>query len=117
MMARLPRTKSSIAALLILVFALILPAAPANAEEILFLYRGPESISARPEIPSLPARRKFPIRLDDKGDLLIQCGCARFVVAYNDPLDQLKPVEQQRTPQRPETVAINGISVTASISF
>jgi len=117
MKARLPRTTSSIAAALILVFALILPAAPANAEETLFLYRSTESISTRPDSPSFPTRRKLPIRLDDKGDLLIQCGCARFVVAYNDPLDQLKPGEQQRTPQRPETVAINGISVTASISF
>jgi len=117
MKARPPRTKSSFVAILILVFALILPAAPASAEETLLLYRSAESVSARPDIPSLPARRKLPIRLDDKGDLLIQCGCARFVVAYNDPLDQLKPGEQQRAPQRPETVAINGISVTASISF
>ena len=117
MKARHPRTKSRTAALLILALSLVSLSAPANAEQMLFLYRSAEPVSASPGNAHPPARRKLPIRLDEKGDLLIQCGCARLIVAYNDPLDQLKPGEQQRTPQRMETGAINGISVTASISF
>jgi hypothetical protein len=57
------------------------------------------------------------LKVDEKGDLLIQYGGARFTVAYNDPTDQLKPTEQQQYPKRDRTAAINGISLTASMSF
>ncbi len=48
---------------------------------------------------------------------MIQRGYARLVVAYNLPADQFKPEEQQRIPQRDVIAAINGISLTASLSF
>ena len=57
------------------------------------------------------------LKLDENGDLLIQCGNARFTVAYNEPADQFKPSEQQQNPQRAHTATINGISLTASLTF
>lgn len=117
MKARHPRTIKSIAAISILASVLVsLSTAPASAEAVVH-FRNIEQISPSPDDISIAARQKFRIKLDEKGDLLIQCGCARLVVAYNLPTDQFKPGEQQRSPQRDEFSAINGISLTASLSF
>ncbi len=117
MKARYSRTIKSIAAISILVSALIpLSAAPASAEKVM-RFSNPQQISTNPDDYSAQDRLKFRIRLDEKGDLMIQCGCARLVVAYNSPTDLLKPGEQLRAPQRDEPSTINGISFTASLSF
>ncbi|MBC7963300.1 MAG: hypothetical protein H7Y05_10190 [Steroidobacteraceae bacterium] len=117
MKARHPRTTSSIAAIPILVSVLIsLLATPVWAETELFL-RSAVPLSASSSGNALPALQKLRMKLDEKGDFLIQCGCARFIVAYNSPADQFKPAEQQRKPQREENSAINGFSVVASVSF
>lgn len=116
MKARYPRTASRIATISSLALALTaLCTAPVSAEA-LSLFRGPELLSAAPN-NTLPPQQDFRMKFDDKGDLLIQCGCARITVAYNSPSDQLRPIERQRNPQRDESAAINGISVVASISF
>ena len=117
MKARYPRTIIIIAAISILASALIsMPATPASAEALV-LFRSPEKIAASLDGNPANDRQRFRIKLDEKGDFLIQCGCARLVFAYNSPADQFKPEEQQRIPQRDVLAAINGISLTASLSF
>ncbi len=83
----------------------------------MIVFRNPDQAPAIQHFKPTPAQQKLQLKLDDKGDLLIKCGCARFVVAYNSPTDQLKPGEQQGYYQREEVAAINGISLTASVSF
>ena len=57
------------------------------------------------------------MKLDEKGKIMIQCGSARFNVAYNEPTDRFKPSEKQQNLQREHTAIINGISLTASLYF
>jgi hypothetical protein len=111
------RTIISIAAISILASALVsMPATPASAEALV-LFRSPEKIAASPDDNPANNRQRFRIKLDEKGDFMIQRGYARLVVAYNSPADQFKPEEQQRIPQRDVIAAINGISLTATLSF
>jgi hypothetical protein len=96
--------------------AFIVTSVHAAQAEALFLFRSPLAT-----IPAWggDARIIQPkiLQLDEKGDLLIKCGCARFSLAYNDPADRFKPSEQQYNPQRGQYANINGISLTASLTF
>lgn len=119
MKVRHPRTILSIAAISILASALVsLSATPASAEALV-LFRSPEKIATSQAFNPAYDRHRFRIKLDEKGDFMIQRGYARLVLAYNSPADQFKPEEQQRIPQRDvlAAAAINGISLTASLSF
>lgn len=117
MNTRLPKNlKKYAAAFPLLISALIVTSVQSAQSESLILFRSPEA--------AIPARggdlriiQQKILKLDEKGDLLVQCGCARFTVAYNAPADQFKPSEQQQNPSRERTAAINGISLTASLSF
>jgi hypothetical protein len=101
---------------LLLISAFIITPVPAAQAEALFLFRSPESAPpARGDDARIVQQRL--LKLDEKGDLLIQCGCARFTVAYNDPADRFKPSHQQQHPHQEQPSGINGISLTASLSF
>lgn len=112
----LKNLKKYAAASPLLISAFILTSVQTAHSEALFLFR---SLTA--EVPargdSVRSMQQNILRLDEKGDLLIQCGCARFTVAYNDPADLLKPSDQPQSPQRERSNTINGISLTASLSF
>jgi hypothetical protein len=104
------------AALTLLISAFIVTSAQAAQPEALFLFRSP--LAAIPAWGG-DARIIQPkiLLLDGKGDLLIQCGCARFILAYNEPADQFKPSEKQQIQQSERSATINGFSLTASLSF
>jgi len=79
------------------------------------LFRSPAATAQASTPP--PNQQKALLKVDEKGDLLIQCGCTRFTFAYNAPVDQLKPSDQPSYPPRELTPNINGISLTASLAF
>ena len=117
MNARLLNNLKYAAACPILISAFIVTSVQAAQAEAIFLFRAhAATVPARGD-GSRAFRKDFPLKLDEKGDLLIQCGGARFTVAYNSPLDQFTPSEQQQSPQREHSSIINGISLTASLTF
>ena len=105
--------RTAVSSILTTVFSVVTIQA-AQAEAI-FLFRSPGTSAPAPG--TAPRIKQKILKLDEKGDLLIQCGCARFIVAYNEPADRLKASEQQQNPQREYNSNINGISLTASLSF
>lgn len=116
MNARLLRNLKYAAVYPILMSTFVVMPVQAAQSESLFLPRPPEAtIPAAGNSPRNIQQKK--LKLDEKGDLLIQCGYARFTVAYNEPADQFKPSEQQQFQQREHNAIINGISLTASLSF
>jgi hypothetical protein len=117
MNSRLLKNLMYSAAYPILMSAFVVTTVQAAQVEALFLPRPPEAtIPAHGGTPRT-IQRNIPLKLGEKGSLLIQCGCARFTVAYNEPADQFKPSEQQQFQQRERSSNINGISLTASLSF
>jgi len=112
----LKNLKKYAAACPLLISAFIVTSVQAAQSEELFLFRSPEAATPARGGDARFLQQKI-LKLDEKGDLLIQCGCARFTVAYNDPADQFKPSEQPQYPQRERIATINGISLTASLSF
>jgi hypothetical protein len=117
MNARLLNNLKYAAAYSILISSFIAATVQAEQTDALFLSRPlPATIPAPGGTPRT-FQRNTPLKLDQKGDLLIQCGFARFSVAYNEPADQLKPSELQQFKQREHNSIINGISLTASLSF
>ena len=92
------------------------PLTSAYAEE-LSLFRSPESgvHGSGNLLPTI--KQQNHLRVDKKGDLLIQYGKAHFTVAYNEPADQFKPSGQQYNPQRGQNAVIIGISLTATLAF
>jgi hypothetical protein len=118
MKARLLKNLKFAAACPILISAFIVTSVQAVQAEALFLFRSPDASVPAPGGTPRAFQQNIPLKLDEKGDLLIQCGCARFTVAYNSPAGQFKPPEQQYVPQRGDTTSIfNGISLTASLLF
>ena len=117
MKARLPEYLKRTATHSILIAALVVISVPAARCEAVFLFR--DAGSATAEFGGIPpvTPLKTLLKLDEKGDLLIQCGNARFTLAYSQPLDQFKPSEQHQNPLREQAAAINGISLTASLTF
>ena len=99
-----------------LMSAFVITPVQAAQFEALFLSRPPGATIPVPGVIPRNIQQKN-LKLDEKGDLLIQCGYARFTVAYNEPADQFKPSEQQQFQQRERNAIINGISLTASLSF
>ena len=118
MKTRLPKTlkKCSAACTLLISAFIVTSVEAAQPEELFFLFRSP--LAAIPAWGG-DARIIQPkiLQLDGKGDLLIQCGCARFILAYNEPADWFKPSEKQQIQQSERSAAINGFSLTASLSF
>ena len=100
----------------LLISAFITTSVQAAQPEALFMFRSPTAAipawggDARIIQPTI-------LKLDGKGDILIQCGCARFLLAYNEPADRLKPSEQQQIQRRERSATINGVSLTASLYF
>jgi hypothetical protein len=117
MKARLLKNLKFAAACPILISAFIVTSVQAVQAEALFLFRSPDASVPAPGGTPRAFQQNIPLKLDEKGDLLIQCGCARFTVAYNEPADRFKPSDQQQNPQRERSSGINGISLTASLSF
>ena len=116
MNTRLLKNLKYAAALPILISTFIVTSVQAAQAETLLLFLSPEitvPVAAAP--PQIIKQKK--LKLDEKGDLNIQFGSARFIVAYNEPLDQFKPSEQQQNPQREHSSSINGISLTARLYF
>lgn len=113
----LKNLKKYAAAYPLLISAFIVAYVPATQAEALFLFRSPDATVPPPVGSPRTNTKNIPLKLDENGDLLIQCGSARFIVAYNAPADQFKPSEQSQYPQRERAAAINGISLTASLSF
>ena len=101
----------------ILASAFIVTSVQAAHAETLLLVLSPTVIVQTLPVSSSRILQQKKLKLDEKGDLLIQYGNARFTVAYNEPVDQFKPSEQHQYPQRERTAAINGISLTASLTF
>jgi hypothetical protein len=117
MSARLLKNLKYAAAYSILVSVFIVTPVQAAQTDALFLFRSPgAAIPAHGGTPRT-VKLNIPLKLDEKGDLLVQCGCARFTVAYNEPADQFKPSGQQQFQQRERSSNINGISLSASLSF
>jgi len=112
----LKNLKKYAAACPLIISAFIVTSTQAAQSEALFLFRSP--VAAIPAWGG-DARIIQPkiLKLDGKSDFLIQCGCARFLVAYNEPADRFKPSEQQQFQQRERSATINGISLTANLSF
>jgi len=108
--------KYSAACTLLISAIIVTSVQAAQPEELFFLFRSP--LAAIPAWGG-DARIIQPkiLQLDEKGDLLIQCGCARFILAYNEPADQFKPSEKQQIQQSEHSATINGFSLTASLSF
>ncbi|HIJ96266.1 MAG TPA: hypothetical protein HPP94_11135 [Desulfuromonadales bacterium] len=103
--------------LLLMALLLSISATAVQAEPVM-LFSRVIAEAAAPAIPASRSRQRSPrVKLDEKGDLLVQFAGARFTVAYNSPVDPLKPSEPPRTPQREENVPINGISLVASLPF
>jgi hypothetical protein len=117
MNARLLNNLKYAAAYSILISSFIATSVQAEQAEALFLFRSPAATIPAPVGTPRTIQRNIPLKLDQKGDLLIKCGSARFSVAYNEPADQLKPSEKQQFKQREHNAIINGISLTASLSF
>lgn len=117
MSARLLKNLKYSAAYSILIYMFIVTSAAAVQAEALYLPRSTEATVPVPANSLRTIQQKMLLKLDEKGDLLIQCGCARFVVAYNTPADQFKASEQQYNPQNERSATINGFSLTASLSF
>ena len=116
MKSRMLKYLKYIAACPILIVAFFTTSVQKVQAETIFLFQSPEVTTPSPAGISRSIQQKI-LKLDNNGDLLIQCGKARFTLAYNDPADQLKPSDQQYNPQRERTATINGISLTASIYF
>jgi hypothetical protein len=116
MNVRLLKNLKYAAAYPILISVLIVTSVQATQAEALFLFRSPGATVPSPGGSPRIFQQKI-LKIDEKGDLLIQCGSARFTVAYNEPTDRFKPSEQQQNPQRERTAIINGISLTASLYF
>ena len=117
MNARLPMNLKKFAAVCpLLISAFIVTPVQAAPSETLFLFRSPDAVTATRGSVTRNNQQGL-LKLDEKGDLLIKYGGARFTVAYNDPADLLKPSDQPQYPQRERTATINGISLTASLSF
>ncbi|MBK5274513.1 MAG: hypothetical protein JJE30_05620 [Desulfuromonadales bacterium] len=117
MNAWLLKKLKSFAAFTLLISGFIVTSALAAQAEALILFLSPESTFPSPVGSPRPIQQKNLLKIDEKGDLLIQYGSARFTVAYNEPADQLKPSEKQQNPQREHAASINGISLTARLSF
>lgn len=113
----LKNLKKYAAAYPLLISAFMLAYVPAAQAEAIFLFRSPDATVPFPGDSPRTSKKNIPLKLDEKGDLLIQYGSARFIVAYNAPADQFKPWEQQQNPARERTASINGISLTARMSF
>ena len=117
MNARLLKNLKYAAACHILISAFIATSIQAAQAEELFLFRSPGATIPPSGDAPRTIQQKNPLKPDKKGGLLIQCGSARFTVAYNAPLDQFDPSEQQQNSKREHNATINGISLTASLSF
>jgi hypothetical protein len=117
MNAPLLKTLKQTAAFALLISAFIVSSVPAARAEALFLFRSPDAAAPGHGATPRAIQQKTLLKLDEKGDLLIQCGCARFTVAYNAPADKFKPSEPQQYLQREHGTAFSGISLTASLSF
>lgn len=117
MKVRLPVYLKRTATHSMFIAALVVISVSAARCEALFLFR--DAGSATAEFGGIPpvTPLKTLLKLDEKRDLLIQCGKARFTLAYSQPLDQFKPLEQHLNPKREQAAAINGISLTASLNF
>jgi hypothetical protein len=116
MNARLLKNLKYAAAFPILISAFIITSVQAAQAETLFLFRSPGATLPAPGDISRIIQQKI-MKRDEKGNLMIQCGSARFTVAYNETADRFKPSGQQQYQQREHTAIINGISLTASLSF
>ena len=108
--------KKYAAASTLLISAFMPTSVQAAQSEALFLFRSPAASIPAPGGDARIIQQKI-LKLGEKGGLLIQCGGARFTVAYNEPSDQFKPSEQQQFLQRERRAAINGISLPARLSF
>jgi hypothetical protein len=117
MNARLLKNLKHTAAYALLISVFTVASVPVAQAEMIFLFRSADATVQPPGESPRTIKKSTPLKLDDNGDLLIQYGNTRFIVAYNAPTDQFKPSEQQQNPTRERSAAINGISLTASLSF
>jgi hypothetical protein len=116
MNARLLKNLKYAAAFPVFMSAFVVTPVLAAQIEALLLSRPPASTIPASGGTPRTIQRKF-LKFDEKGDLLIRCGCARITAAYTEPADQFKPSGQQQFRQREHNTIINGISLTASLSF
>ncbi len=117
MLTRLVKCLLQSAPLLLLTTALFHPAS-AFGEEQLEFFRTPDNITPPSDMMFRTPRLNALVSLNQNGDLLIQYGRTSLVLAYSPPVDRFKPSEQPSAIQREQQVAaINGISITASLTF
>lgn len=117
MLTRLVKCLLHSAPLFLLTTALIQPVS-AFGEEQLEFFRTPDNLPAPPDLMFRSPRLNATVSLNQNGDLLIQYGRTSFVLAYSPPVDRFKPSEQPAGIQREQQAnAINGISLTASLTF
>jgi len=112
MNARLPRTLTYAVVISIFLNAFIAASGMAAEPEAFYLFRDQTHASGNHLVD-----HENVLGFDEKGDLLIQLGNTRITVAYNAPKELFRPSEQQYNPQCGSPAIINGISLTASISF
>ncbi len=101
----------------LIISAILIAAVPIVQAETLLLFRSPETATPAPGDISRDIPQKSFFRVGEKGDLLIQCGSARFTIASNSPVNRTKPSWQQYGLQRDFNTPIIGVSLTASLSF
>lgn len=67
---------------------------------------------------TIPGREQaVSLTLSGDGGLLIRIGTTSIALSYNPPTVRFKPSEQQNTPRRDQPAPINGICLTASLTF
>jgi hypothetical protein len=117
MNSRMLKTLKYAAAYHLLICTVFITSVPVAQAEALFLFRSPDATVTDGAGTSRSIQQTPLLKLDEKGDLMIQCGNARFTIAYNSPADQFKPPGQQYSPQREYSAPVSGVSLTASLSF
>jgi hypothetical protein len=117
MNTRLLMNLKNVAVYSLLITAFVITSVPTAQAESIFLFRSADvTPSNSGEFPRTTQQKSI-LELDEKGDLLIQCGNARFSVAYNAPADPFKQTWHQYDTQRGYIEPITVIILSAKLSF
>ena len=87
----------------------------AQAEEVLMFRSRDVTITDSIEM-SRSIRQKAILKFDEKGNLIILCGSARFTVAYDASADPVKP-SCQFDAQRGSISPVISVSLSVSLAF
>jgi hypothetical protein len=111
----IPHLKLAIAHALLITAVTLAAVAEAQCQE-LFLFREPDPVTV---VGNTAPGREQAVSLTFSGDggLLIRIGTTSIALSYNPPMLRFKPSEQQNTPRSDQPAPMNGICLTASLTF